>query len=131
MHYRLRTLLILLALLPPMSVVFPGTALPQAARAKTDIAAPLVYDGTMLVLVSDDGVAAVIFRPTVRGAAAYDFRFEGKDGKKVEAANVPLFETRDPAGNLGGSCSSRRGRFQLVGQKAVTSRDGFTTRQKK
>jgi hypothetical protein len=123
MRYRLRTLLILMAV-GPLMVAAPRATSAQAPRAKTDITAPLVYDGTMLVLVSDEDVAAVIFRPTGRGSATYDFRFEGKDGAKSEAANVPLFETRDPAGNLTGELYIKAGSIS-VGWSKSSEKQGW------
>src|SRR5947209_20303608 len=74
----------------------------QAPTRDTDISAPLVYEGTMLVFVTDKGVAAAVFRPTARGGAAYDFQFEGNDGNVIEKANIPLFEERGSDGKLPG-----------------------------
>jgi len=117
MRYRLRTMLILMAV-GPLLAGLSGDALSQSPRVNTDITAPLVYDGTMLVFAADEGVAAAIFRTTVRGSAAYDFRYEGKDGKRLEAVNKPLFESRDPAGNLGGELFIKAGPISIGWSKS-------------
>jgi len=95
------------------SAVLPCSAFSQAPVAETDIPAPFVYEGTMLVLVSDDGVAAVIFRPTAGGGAAYDYRYEGNDGKQLKSYNQPLFETRNPKGDMIGELYIKTGPISL------------------
>ena len=66
------------------------------------VSAPLVYEETMLVLVSKDGVAAVVFRATGDGTASYDYRFESKDGTETETGTRPLSERKDAAGRYVG-----------------------------
>ncbi|HZL87659.1 MAG TPA: hypothetical protein VFB96_04720 [Pirellulaceae bacterium] len=90
----------------------------------TDISAPVAYGSTMLVLVSDEGVGAVVFRPTADGGATYDFRYEGNDGKKLEGAGKPLFETRNAKGDLTGELYVKAGPISVGWSKGGDSK-GF------
>ena len=81
----------------------------QAPVKRGDISAPLAYENTMLVLVSEEGAAAVIFRGVGGGSASYDYRYESKDGSRTEAGTRALSERREPAGNLGGELYIKAG----------------------
>ena len=93
----------LLALaLTPVSTAAP---VPSGVPAAPEVTAPVAYRDLMLVLVTKDGAAAVVFeKPSADGdAVEYSFRFESADGKKKEGTGK-LFERRlkdggyDPAG---------------------------------
>jgi hypothetical protein len=59
------------------------------------VAAPVAYQDLMLVLVTKDGAAAVIFNPAANGnEVAYSFRYESADGTKKLAGTGKLFERR-------------------------------------
>jgi hypothetical protein len=72
-----------------------------------DVSAPVAYRDLMLVLVSKDGAAAIIFDDVAAdgNAIEYSFRYESADGKKKLSGTGKLFERRlggaggyDPAG---------------------------------
>jgi hypothetical protein len=124
-RYKLRTLLILLAIGPPM------LASGQAPQSTRNVSAPLLYEDTMLIIVSDDGVAAVVFRPTVNGSAAYDFRFEGKDGQTIENVDRPLYEQRNPDGKMGGEVFIKAGPIAVQWSKHSEKRGWIYYRPEK
>jgi hypothetical protein len=61
-----------------------------------DVSAPVAYRDLMLVLVTKDGAAAVIFEGTsTRGdQVEYSFRYESADGTKKLSGTGKLFERR-------------------------------------
>jgi hypothetical protein len=63
---------------------------------KPDVGAPVAYRDLMLVIVTKDGAAAVIFDGTnARGDHVdYSFRYESADGKKKLSGTGKLFERR-------------------------------------
>jgi hypothetical protein len=88
-----------------------GTAAPlprgSAPAPEPDVSAPVAYQDLMLILVTNDGAAAVIFDtvPANGNGVEYSYRYESADGKKKLSGNGKLFERRlggaggyDPAG---------------------------------
>ena len=72
-----------------------------------DVSAPVAYHDLMLVLVTRDGAAAVVFDAVAADGSEveYRFRYESADGKKKLSGTGKLFERRlgarggyDPAG---------------------------------
>jgi hypothetical protein len=97
---------ILIALL----FVSGGLAAPRPKEvepAPREIPAPVAYKDLMLVLVTKDGAAAVIFNdPAADGSeVGYSYRFQSRDGKTKLDGSGKLYErkpngqnTYDPAG---------------------------------
>jgi hypothetical protein len=56
------------------------------------VAAPVVYKDLMLVLASDEGVAAVVFTDELKEGRAYKFRYESNDGKTKDSGDGKVFE---------------------------------------
>jgi hypothetical protein len=60
------------------------------------VAAPVYYKDQMLVLATDQGVAAVVFTDKVKEGAKegrkYKFRYESKDGKTKESGTGAVYE---------------------------------------
>jgi hypothetical protein len=56
------------------------------------VSAPVVYADLMLVLASDQGVAAFVFTDKLKEGRAYKFRYESKDGKTKESGSGKVFE---------------------------------------
>jgi hypothetical protein len=69
-----------------------------------DVSAPVLYEHLMVVLVTKDGLAAVVFDSPARDGSAvdYSFRYESADGKKKSSGTGKLFERRKggPNGNF-------------------------------
>jgi hypothetical protein len=92
----------------------PGPLAAQAALVVSsagfapapDLAAPVAYRDLMLVLVTKDGAAAVVFSPATPDGdqVGYSFRYESANGEKRLSGTGKLFERRlerggfDPAG---------------------------------
>jgi hypothetical protein len=77
-----------------------GMATPLARGQGSDpasgLSAPIAYEDLMLVLVSKEGAAAVIFDEVNNdgNAIQYNFRYESADGKKKLSGTGKLFERR-------------------------------------
>ena len=79
---------------------------PRERPPEPDVAAPVAYSDLMLVLVTKDGAAAVIFDSVAAegNEVEFSFRYESADGKKKLSGTGKLFERRmaqggyDPAG---------------------------------
>ena len=56
------------------------------------VTAPVVYEDLVLVLASDEGVAAIVFTDKLKEGRAYKFRYESKDGKTKKAGTGKVFE---------------------------------------
>jgi hypothetical protein len=68
--------------------------IPLGAGPPPKVSAPVAYQDLMLVLVTKDGAAAVIFTPGATGEeVGYSFRYESADGKKL-AGTGKLFERK-------------------------------------
>jgi hypothetical protein len=98
-------------------LVLTSLLLWPAISFSQDVSAPITYKTTMLVLVNDDGAAAVRFRATTDGAAAYDFRHEDKKGNVTTENNKPLIEVRDATGRMGGELSIKAGSMTVKWSK--------------
>src|SRR5262245_17288526 len=74
--------------------------LPRGTAPEPDVAAPVLYQDLMLVLVTKDGAAAVIFDgANERGdQVGYSFRYESADGKKKLSGTGKLFERQQGPG---------------------------------
>ena len=74
-----------------------GTAapVPPGAKVRPDISAPVAYEDFMLVLVTKDGAAAVVFgKPKAGGdEVEYSWRYEAADGQKKEGTGK-IFERK-------------------------------------
>ena len=70
----------------------PQKAGHQKAEPGDRVSAPVVYEGLMLVIASDQGVAAVVFTDKLPDGRAYKFRYESNDGKTKEAGKGKVFE---------------------------------------
>jgi|SRR6267142_1761408 len=81
-----------------------------------------ISDGTMLILVADDGVAAVVFRGIGDGSASYDYRFETKGGARTEAGTRALSERRDAGGKLAGELYIKAGPIAIGWSRADAGR---------
>lgn len=76
----------------------------RTAREDGDIAAPIVYENLMLVLVNSKGAAAVIFtgdldvvenaREERREGVSYRYRYQSRDGKNTFEGTGVVFERR-------------------------------------
>lgn len=84
----------------PKVVLDPGEQPAPGPRAPNSISAPVAYKDLMLVLVTTDGAAAVVFRDVVEGGkgVAYKFRYESADGKTTRAGEGKVLERRLPGG---------------------------------
>jgi hypothetical protein len=110
-----------------LAVLLCGSYVPvagygQAPRRDGDITAPLLYDGMMLVLVNEDGAAAVVFHGIGDGSVSYDYRFEAKDGGRSETGTRALSERRDAGGNLAGELFIRAGSISIGWSRAGAAR---------
>lgn len=56
------------------------------------VSAPLVYKDLMLILTSDEGVAAIVFTDRLPEGRAYRFRFESRDAKERSSGVGRVFE---------------------------------------
>ena len=97
------------------AVTATAAPLPRDPDARPDVSAPVSYQDLMLVLVTKDGAAAVVFEsPSADGSEVeYSFRFESADGKKKSSGTGKLFERRQggPNGNY-----DRRGNTSCMGR---------------
>jgi hypothetical protein len=90
----------MMAALVFMILVVGGAASGEQPRisAITDVdtadrvTAPVVYRDLMLVLASDQGVAAIVFTDKLKEGRAYKFRYESKDGKTKKTGTGKVFE---------------------------------------
>jgi hypothetical protein len=92
------TLLLVAAMLAGSSTV---TAAPiRGGTPDPDVTAPVAYKDLMLVLVTKDGAAAVIFDSVAEDGnqVEYSFRYESADGKKKLTGTGKLFERRPGGG---------------------------------
>lgn len=85
-----------LAVLLILGISRPGAAAPGPAGAASApaVTAPVAYQDLMLVLVTKDGAAAVIFnkRNANGSEVEYSFRYESTDGNKKHDGIGKLFE---------------------------------------
>lgn len=80
-----------------------GWANPAAKLPLLDpVTARVVYGETMLVLVTEEGAAAVIFHAADNGDLSYDYRFESKDGTRTDTGTSPLSVRKDANGRYVG-----------------------------
>jgi hypothetical protein len=84
----------LVAILPTPSVDKPPPppAPPNVVTPPDRISAPVFYDGQMLVLTTDDGVAAVAFGKEIDQGVRYRFRYLPANGGKEESGKDKVFE---------------------------------------
>jgi hypothetical protein len=77
------------------------------------ISVRLAYEGTMLVLVTEEGAAAVTFRAVGDGSAYYDYRFESRDGTRTYSGTKPLSERKNGNGRYADEQSIRAGPISM------------------
>ena len=82
------------------------------------VAAQVTYGETMLILVSDQGVAAVVFPQVSETSARDQFRYESMDGKVTDSGSGLLVEKYKV-----GKPTGKAGEFELID-------DGCDTRLK-
>ncbi len=85
------------SLLPKAGNIAP----PAAPAPEPDVGAPVAYKDLMLVLVTKDGAAAVIFRDPVEDGVSYKFRYESADGKTKSVGDGKVLERRLNGGEGG------------------------------
>lgn len=68
------------------------SAAPPGEQLRGQIAAPVVYDGAVLVVATDAGVAAFAFTERVHLGTGYTFRFRPAGGEKEETGIGKVFE---------------------------------------
>lgn len=84
-------------------------AAPEAVRAAPaprvapvqDVSAPVVYTDLMLVLVTKEGAAAVVFSDPLENGVSYKFRYESADGKTKLSGEGKVLERRLDGGRGG------------------------------
>jgi len=79
------------------------------------LAAQVTYGDTMLILVSDQGVAAVVFPQGSETGARYQFRYESKDGKVTDSGSGLLVEKYKV-----GKPTGKAGEFELIDEGCDT-----------
>ncbi len=67
---------------------------------KPEITAPLAYKDLMLVLVTKDGAAAVVFADATETSVDYKYRYESADAKTKKTGTGKLFEKRIEQGGF-------------------------------
>ena len=74
----------------------PKPAPPAAPPPRPDVTAPVAYKDLMLVLVTKDGAAAIVFHDPVEDGAgvSYKFRYESADGKTTKSGDGKVLERR-------------------------------------
>jgi hypothetical protein len=77
------------------------------------ISAPVAYKGLMLIAVSADGVAAIVFDDPIDRGRKYRFRFLPKDGTKEIEGSGEIFERYTDGHYDGGKLTIRAGRIAI------------------
>jgi hypothetical protein len=67
-------------------------AAPPAAQPRGQMSAPVMYDGAVLVVATEAGVAAFAFTDRVHLGTGYTYRFRPASGGKEEAGTGKVFE---------------------------------------
>jgi len=63
-----------------------------AGENATKMGAPVYYDSTMLILISENGCAAIVFRKEFDFGVTYRYRYLSKDGSVKESGEGSVFE---------------------------------------
>ena len=85
---------------PPALASVPSTGAPAPFVPKPEITAPLAYKDLMLVLVTKDGAAAVVFADATETSVDYKYRYESADAKTKKTGTGKLFEKRIEQGGF-------------------------------
>ena len=96
----------------------PVRAGSKALPGGQPVSAQVTYGESMLVLVSDQGAAAVVFPQGTESSARYQFRYESEDGKVKDSGSGILVEKYKV-----GRPTGKPGEFELID-------DGCETRLK-
>jgi hypothetical protein len=82
----------------PLAVAGATTAPvpPEADQPRRDVSAPVIYEDLMLVLVTKEGAAAVVFHdPAADGnGVSYKFRYQSADGKTHKTGSGMVVERK-------------------------------------
>ena len=70
----------------------------KVTHERSKYTAPVIYAEQMLVLVCDEGAAAVIFPKQTEKGVKYRYRYESKDGKTTKSGEGAVFE-KEGVGN--------------------------------
>lgn len=86
--------------LVPTAVPTAAVLAPAPPKPPPRVSAPVTYQDLMVVLVTKEGAAAVVFHdPVEEGAGvSYTFRYESADGKTKKAGDGKVVERKLPEG---------------------------------